>query len=63
MTASLFQNLVYWRCTFRPIARDGAGNISDDPSSKAFNSMYAIDNPAMKIAAMHHSYESLKGLK
>jgi hypothetical protein len=24
--------------------------------------MYAIDNPAMKIAAMHHSYESLKDL-
>jgi hypothetical protein len=44
---------------FRPIARDGAGNISDDPSSKAFNSMYAIDNPAMKIAAASF-YESLK---
>jgi hypothetical protein len=27
---------------------------------KAFNSMYAIDNPAMKIAAMHHSYESFE---
>jgi hypothetical protein len=37
------------------LARDGAGYRSDDPSSKAFNSMYAIDNPAMKIAAMHHS--------
>jgi hypothetical protein len=37
------------------------GNISDDPSSKAFNSMYAIDNPAMKIAAMHHS-ESFEDL-
>jgi hypothetical protein len=22
--------------------------------------MYAIDNPAMKIAAMHHSYESFE---
>jgi hypothetical protein len=27
---------------------------------KAFNSMYAIDNPAMKIAAMHHSHESFE---
>jgi hypothetical protein len=35
---------------------------SDDPSSKAFNSMYAIDNPAMKIAAMHHSHESFEDL-
>jgi hypothetical protein len=30
---------------------------------KAFNSMYAIDNPAMKIAAMHHSYESFEELE
>jgi hypothetical protein len=29
-------------------ARDGGKYRSDDPSSKAFNSMYAIDNPAMK---------------
>jgi hypothetical protein len=29
---------------------------------KAFNSMYAIDNPAMKIAAMHHSHESFEDL-
>jgi hypothetical protein len=32
---------------------------SDDPSSKK-NSIYAIDNPAMKIAAMHHSHESFE---
>jgi hypothetical protein len=34
----------------------GAGNIEVMIRlQKAFNSMYAIDNPAMKIAAMHHS--------
>jgi uncharacterized membrane protein len=46
---------------FRPIARDGAANIEVMIRlQKAFNSMYAIDNPAMKIAAMHHSYESFE---
>jgi uncharacterized membrane protein len=46
---------------FRPIARDGAGNIEVMIRlQKAFNSMYAIDNPAMKIAAMHHSHESFE---
>lgn len=46
---------------FRPIARDGAGNIEVMIRlQKAFNSVYAIDNSAMKIAAMHHSYESFE---
>jgi uncharacterized membrane protein len=46
---------------FRPIARDGAGNIEVMIRlQKAFNSVYAIDNSSMKIAAMYHSHESFE---
>lgn len=46
---------------FRPLARDGAGNIEVMIRlQKAFNSVYAIDNSAIKIAAMHHSYQAFE---
>jgi hypothetical protein len=64
MTASLFQNLIeiYLKMLLDHSSRWCRKYRSDDPSSKAFNSN-AIDNPAMKIAAMHHSLNLLKDLK
>lgn len=44
---------------FRPLARDGAGNIEVTLRlQKAYTSLYAIDNYAIKKAALHHSYHS-----
>lgn len=49
---------------FRPIARDAAGNIEVMLRlQKAYNSLYSIDNLAIKKAALHHSYESFERAK
>lgn len=46
---------------FRPIARDGAANIEVTLRlQKAYTSLYAIDNFAIKKAALHHSYQSFE---
>ncbi|MEZ7498039.1 DUF2254 domain-containing protein [Flavobacterium sp. Arc3] len=46
---------------FRPIARDGAGNIEVMIRlQKAFSTLYSIDNPAIKIAALHNSYQAFE---
>jgi len=46
----------FFEDAFRPIARDGAGNIEVMLRlQKAYSSLYTIDHPDLKAAAMSHS--------